>query len=359
MQPRRARGSSLDKSRLIAAGFAAFNATGLHRVAARWTRGAGAILMFHHVRPWVETGFAPNRLLEITPEFLDLTIRRVRAHGFEIVALDEAVAALSRPGRTPVAALTFDDGYIDLERHALPVLERHGAPFTAFVATGFADRTARLWWLELEAAIRHASVLDRELTGLPTDLQTGSDREKASAFKLLYAHLRAQPEEEMRRRIAGLLRRAGQDGTTFAARLCLDWAGVARLARHPLCTIGAHTVTHPMLAKHPRAIAAAEIGDSRRDLEARLQRSVRHFAYPVGDATSAGARDFALAAEAGFASAVTTRPGMIFPAHARAPTALPRLSVNGCWQRQDVLDVLLSGAAFAAWNRGRRWDLAA
>ena len=82
-------------------------------------------------------------------------------------------------------------------------------------------------------------------------------------------------------------------------------------------------------------------------IDARLDQPVRHFAYPVGDASVAGRREFEMATAAGYDSAVTTRPGMIFTAHAQAPMALPRLSVNGCWQRLDVLDVLLSGAAFA------------
>ena len=159
--------------------------------------------------------------------------------------------------------------------------------------------------------------------------------------------------------IAGLMRHAGLCGAAIARELCLDWAGIARMSREPLCTIGAHTLTHPMLAKHPEDVARREIVDGKAILEARLDRPVHHLAYPVGDAGVAGRREFAMAAAAGYASAVTTRPGMIFPAHAAAPTALPRLSVNGCWQRLDVLDVLLSGAAFAVWNRGRRYVAAA
>jgi peptidoglycan/xylan/chitin deacetylase (PgdA/CDA1 family) len=93
---------------------------------------------------------------------------------------------------------------------------------------------------------------------------------------------------------------------------------------------------------------------SKRRIEEALGAPVRHFAYPVGDPTSAGPREFAMAREAGFASAVTTRPGMIFPAHRDYPAALPRVSVNGNWQDIGYLEVLLSGAPFALWNRGRR-----
>ncbi len=55
---------------------------------------------------------------------------------------------------------------------------------------------------------------------------------------------------------------------------------------------------------------------------------------------------------------MTTRPGMLFPEHAAHPTALPRVSLNGLWQDEAYLEVLLSGAPFALWNRGRRLNVA-
>ena len=59
------------RARALGAGLRALGASGLPRLAAPFTRGAGAILMFHHVRPSGGEEFAPNRLLEITPQFLD------------------------------------------------------------------------------------------------------------------------------------------------------------------------------------------------------------------------------------------------------------------------------------------------
>ena len=38
-----------------------------------------------------------------------------------------------------------------------------------------------------------------------------------------------------------------------------------------------------------------------------------HFSYPYGDPGSAGRRDFALARQVGFKTAVTTGKGMLFP----------------------------------------------
>ena len=83
-----------------------------------------------------------------------------------------------------------------------------------------------------------------------------------------------------------------------------------------------------------------------------------HLSYPIGDSTSAGPREFAIAAELGFKTAVTTRPGVLFPSHSRHLTALPRISLNGEYQRLRYVRVLLSGSATAMWNGFRRLDAA-
>jgi peptidoglycan/xylan/chitin deacetylase (PgdA/CDA1 family) len=341
------------KQRVIGAGFAALGATGLHKALAPLTRGQGAILMLHHVRPWVKRSFAPNRLLEIEPRFLDAALSRVKTLGFEVVTMDEALVRLDHGGSRFVT-LTFDDGYADNVAYALPILERHGAPFTLYVTTGYADRTARLWWIELEEAIRVLSRITVEIDGTPVDLPSRTDAEKDAAFQRLYRQLRAGPEARLLTVIAGLVTQAGLDRRAIVEDLCLDWNGVAALARHPLCTIGVHTLTHPMLAKHDAALARHELAESRRVIELRLGRPAHHLAYPVGDPGSAGPREYAIAAALGFASAVTTRPGMLFPVHRERLTALPRVSLNGHWQSIECLDVLLSGVPFALWNGGRR-----
>jgi peptidoglycan/xylan/chitin deacetylase (PgdA/CDA1 family) len=97
---------------------------------------------------------------------------------------------------------------------------------------------------------------------------------------------------------------------------------------------------------------------SRRGIEAALGLPVEHLCYPVGDQTSAGPREFALAAKLGFKTAVTTRPGVLYPEHREHLTALPRISVNGEYQQMRYLRVLMSGAATAVWNGFRRVNAA-
>jgi peptidoglycan/xylan/chitin deacetylase (PgdA/CDA1 family) len=330
------------RHRLIARGFDAITLSRADRWLAPLARGRGAILMFHHVRPARADPFQPNALLEITPDFLDRTLGLVRRLGFETI---------------PLVALTFDDGYRDNLDFALPILRRHGCPWTMFVTTDYASGTGRLWWLELEEVIRRSDRLQLELDGIAQELPARTTAEKFAAFAAAYQALRAGPEERLRDVIAGWCRQAGIDSDALVRRLCLGWDEIAALAREPGVTIGAHTLSHPMLAKHDDAAAEREIVESRRIIAERIGRPVRHLAYPVGDPGSAAPREFRIAQEAGFSSAVTTRPGHVFGAHAQHPTALPRVSVNGLFQSEAALQALLSGVPFLLWNRGRHLNV--
>ena len=51
--------------------------------------------------------------------------------------------------RDRYAVLTFDDGYRDNVSVALPILERHNAPFMVYVPTGAPTRSMQSWWLGL------------------------------------------------------------------------------------------------------------------------------------------------------------------------------------------------------------------
>jgi peptidoglycan/xylan/chitin deacetylase (PgdA/CDA1 family) len=133
----------------------------------------------------------------------------------------------------------------------------------------------------------------------------------------------------------------------------MSWDELRRIAADPLVTIGAHTIGHHFLAKLPLARARAEVEGGARALEVALGRKPRHFAYPYGFESAAGEREFRLLADVGFATAVTTRPGVLTAGHASATTAWPRISVNGHFQSRRYLEVFLSGVAYALYERTR------
>jgi peptidoglycan/xylan/chitin deacetylase (PgdA/CDA1 family) len=337
------------KHAIFKAGLTGLSLTGTARLMAKQSRGAGAILMFHHVRHHQRRGFDPNRILAIDPSFLDAVLTHLAKRGYEVIPLD-AVPERLASGGPPFAVLTFDDGYLDNLTDALPVLKRHNAPFTIYITTGFADRTAPLWWRDIEDSLRILPDVTIEGQYLPLQI----DQQRTKAYGMLMEQGRRQAYPALQEMARALAARAGLEPLSLTERECLSWDQIRRLADEPLATIGVHTLTHPLLALMPLELARREMVESRDIIRQNTGRDAVHFAYPVGDPVAAGTREFTMAKEFGFKTAVTTRPGVLFPDHAGHLHALPRVSVNGLYQSIRDFDVLLSGAAFMLFNRGRR-----
>ncbi len=213
--------------------------------------------------------------------------------------------------------------------------------------TAYADGEGDLWWLVLEEALRRLPDIKIDRDGVPRIYILGTDREKAEAFESIYWWLRQMPEARARAITRELAAQAGFDPLTLCRELIMSWDDIRALAEDPLVTIAAHTCNHFALAKLPLEDATREIADSMARVSEELGKPCRHFSYPYGDEGSAGDREFEIARSLGVETAVTTRKGLINQSHAKAMTALPRLSLNGDFQDQRFVKVLLSGLPFA------------
>jgi peptidoglycan/xylan/chitin deacetylase (PgdA/CDA1 family) len=251
--------------------------------------------------------------------------------------------------------LTFDDGYRDTLQWAYPILKEAGVPFAVYVPTSFPDRLGELWWLVLEAVINRNDRIGLVIDGRDRKFDCASVAQKRALYDEVYWWLRSRPTEgEMRDIVRNLAAFYHVDIAAFCKELCMTWPELAQLATDPLVTIGAHTVNHPALAKLTKDAMRSEMDLSRSVIEAALSLRPEHLSYPYGDRGSAGGREFEVAAELGFKTAVTTRPGVLFAGHRQHLTALPRISLNGDYQRMRYVRVLLSGSATAMWNGFRR-----
>lgn len=264
-----------------------------------------SILIFHRVLP------QPDPMLPDEPDAarFDAVCRWLKA-GFNVLPLDVAMALRDRGVLPPRAlCITFDDGYADNHDVAMPVLLRHGLPATFFIATGFLDG-GRMWndtLIESARGSPHVQLDLRalELPGLTTlPLSTPTER-LAASLRLIAACKYLEP--------APRLRVVGSIAALSAAPLPDDLMMTSRQVRAMAdagMTIGAHTVSHPILARVTDDEAARQMAESRTRLEAIVGRSVDLFAYPNGrPGQDYGARDVRLARAAGFRCAVSTAPG--------------------------------------------------
>ena len=321
--------------------------TGMPRLFRLLSRSRGVIFTLHRVLPEPPADFSPNAILQVQPDFLDYCLERLRALDIDIVSLDEALARLagSRRGR-PFVVLTFDDAYRDNLQHALPILRKHEAPFTLYVPTAFVDGVGQLWWQAIEDIIARQEAVAFSEDGETEYVETRTLPQKKEAFDRLYWRLRKLPEPERLALLADFTAAYGFDLQRQCRELIMDWQELRQFAGEPLCTIGAHTVHHYELAKLPLEQARNEMVQSVEIIEAQFGIRPAHFSYPLGGPLSCGPREYALAGELGFRSAVTTRPGGLYPHHLQALTQLPRVSLNGYFQKRRYVDVFASGGLF-------------
>ena len=99
---------------------------------------------------------------------------------------------------------------------------------------------------------------------------------------------------------------------------------LCEIANSPLATIGAHTMSHPMLCGEGVDLKE-EVNTSRDELAVMLNREIRHFAYPYGSMLAVSKRVVDFVKRADFDSAVVTLPGYLNPFTTRSLYRLPRV----------------------------------
>jgi peptidoglycan/xylan/chitin deacetylase (PgdA/CDA1 family) len=249
----------------------------------------------------------------------------LRDWGVEFVSLDQMLERLGSPSERPFAAFTFDDGFADSLTHALPVMEKFGAPMTVYVATGMIAHAMDAWWLGLAEWIRTSDRV--ALPGVGLSFECPDFAAKQRAFVAIEAVIHGN--YDLLPQVRAAVAAHGIELGALLAREALTVEQLKTLSRHPLVTIGGHGDAHINLARTSGETVYREMMSNRRFLEGIIDKPVVHFAYPFGNALACGAREAGIAGEIGFRTAVTTRSGAIFPAHLDHPHALPRERLGG------------------------------
>ena len=300
---------------------------GFERLCLRLTRGHVRTIMYHR---FVGTDDLGIRHLDAA-EF-ERQVAYLARLGNVITPLDH-LAALNGETTLPAApvVLTIDDGYRDFHDLAFPILERYGLPAVFFPTCGFVDGSIWFWWDQLAYALRQAAAGRYEVqlgsTTLEADLRTAAGRIEAwygvSGLSI------ARPVEERDTLLAQLFDQLGVEppGEPPSEYAPVTWEELRTMAEQGI-TIGAHTVTHPILSRVDSGAARAEIRESRRRLTECIGAEPRIFCFPQGGPSDWTVEHKQMVREEGFEACYAS-----FPDHdlSRDPFSLPRYGSTGDW----------------------------
>ena len=309
--------------------------------------GRGLVFTLHHVRPPGDRAFDPNAILSVTPQFLDVAVRTALACGLTPVHLHDLPRLLAdRADKRNFVAFSLDDGYRDNLEHAAPVFRKHGAPFTIFVTAGFVERSRTIWWETAGALVRLPGPLAFDFGQGPEIMRLGGALERAAAFNRIVAFVKEHDEDAAVAAIDRCAEAHGVSARGIVEELVMTRDELRAAAGDPLLHFGAHTVSHVNLTRVGDERLEAEIAYSAEWTRENAGYAPRSFAYPYGWTNAAGPREFEAARRFGFGAAVTTRPGVLRPDMAQAPTAMPRVSLNGFYQKERYVRALICGLPF-------------
>lgn len=264
-------------------------------------RGKAPVLMYHRVLPADSDTFSHYGII-ISPKTFSLQMQFLKQH-FRALTPEQFGAELTESGFGRRSCLvTFDDGWQDNHRHALPVLKKFGIPAVAFIATAFIG-TANTFWQErltrlLFMASRSSSFGEDVLQELDA-LDSRSMDDAAAEYRLrnLVTTLKLREpiiKERLIQRLEADATRAGLDASNLGEDRFLSWEEVRDLHDSGLVTIGSHAHTHTPLPTLGYAGAKVELARSQRELRDHGVPETSICAYPNGnvdDAVASAARD--------------------------------------------------------------------
>lgn len=310
--------------------------------------GRGVIFTLHHVRPGQPvSAFAPNVQLSVTPQFLEEAIEAALESGLVPVHLHDLPALLADSGEgRSFCAFTLDDGYRNNAEHAAPIFRKYAVPYTIFVTPGFVERSRSLWWETAAALTQKAASFEFDFGAGPEQVECATPSQKLEAFARLENFVQESAEDDAVERIDRVARQHGLDPIAMVDELVMDAAELRTLSDDPLVHFGAHTMTHVNMRKIDAVRLAHEIEESTRRVEVYVGQRPQSFSYPYGWVRAVGEREAKAVSDAGFSVAVTTQAGVLGPHSLEKPAQLPRVSLNGRFQKKRFVKALISGLPF-------------
>lgn len=305
----------------------------------------GCCLTFHRAAPSAVWPALPNRGFHLDLGYLERLILHLKRTGRAIVTMDEALRRAATPDGGSFVNFSVDDCYRDTTELVVPLFRRLGVPVTLFVTTGIPDGTLRLRNAGLETIL-----LERDaVTDAGATFRVDTPPRKRAAFAAISRRWEARDPGAA---YLQFCERNRFDPDALDRQHAVSWDMLAALRGDELVEIGAHTISHPRLSALEESEALAELTGSRIRLEEKLGRPIRHVAFPYGRRQDCSKREFTLARKAGFASAATTRKGLI--RHGDDPFRLRRNTLNGAHQHILFASAHLSGfSGVAAQIAGR------
>lgn len=299
-----------------------------------------SVVTYHGVVPEgyrSKDAFIDNTL--VNAECFRSHLRLLKKH-YNVVSPEHFLRWLREQDALPKRAvlLTCDDGLLNNLTTMLPLLKEQDLHCLFFVTgESAAEASEILWYVELYLMLMEASGESSQISWRGSVIpEVPSDPVRRRSLWLQLLPVLSRFDEEGRREFLREAvgwwnldpnwKRRYLEDPILRQRFCLLRAPELKQLATAGTAIGAHTMSHPVLSEQPDGLAQGEIVECRRRLESASGQSVWALAYPFGDQTSVGTREFHFAEQAGYECAFVNVGGSV--PHKFSRFSLPRIHVT-------------------------------
>lgn len=259
-------------------------------------------LLYHRVNEYSDDMYD----MSVSPQNFEEHMRYLKER-YQIAKFDDNWAEISGDA----VVITFDDGYMDNYKFAVPILQKYQIPATIFITTGNIGTDNEFWWDELERLLL-SEIEYKEQFELWDEVyhynwKTDSLKKRCDLVTTLRWLLRCDPYLERRNSWIEQLRTwSGLGASGRSANLSMKLEQIKELSDSSLITIGGHTVNHQSLGSLGYANQENEISTSIDFLKEITGKEITTYSYPFGKGYDYSEDTFQILRKYGIQKSATT-----------------------------------------------------
>jgi len=290
----------------------------------KWRQNRLLILAYHGISQEDEHLWNPD--LFMSPDYFKSRMELLKKRGCSILSLGEAIQRLyanDLPKNS--VALTFDDGYYDLYKVALPILKEFNLPATLYLTTSYVYYNLPYFDAICSYVLwkgRNTALDLRQIIGQDEKFDLSIDAARVAAYDHLigFASKRKLSEEEKNALAKELSRRLKIDYDALRAKRILHLLNPEEVRQLAAEGIDIQLHTHHHRSPSNRDLFSREIEENRNSIMEMTGSWAGHFCYPNGNFND---DLIAWLEEMKITTATTCDPGLA--THNSNPLLLPRL----------------------------------
>lgn len=288
------------------------------------------IFLYHRVYPEEERALVAS----ISPEEFEKQMMYLKKY-FRFSSLEELVEIINEPdGKIRqlenIAVVTFDDGYKDNYVYAYPILHKYKIPATIFLTYNYIGQEDLFWWDKLGYIIYHSKNKNVDIKNIGS-FSLDNEKKKLNCIYFLLRKLKKMSDDLRKEYINELENKCDVKIPSGLGRdMILSWDDINEMKCNGI-TFGAHTMSHANLQNIEMDTAKKEIIYSKIEIEKKLEREVKSFAYPYG-LKFYNREIIEVVKDSGFECAVSTDEKIINALRVCNVYNLPRISAGNSYR---------------------------